>query len=72
MSDLAPFVAAAIRDQVVLDLQKENKGLREENDNLKDALSVVMQGDPLNMQEWGKMMVKLCVSECKLCRLNKT
>lgn len=36
MTDFAPFVAAAIRDRVVLDLQKENELLKKEKEALKD------------------------------------
>lgn len=39
MSDLAPFVAAAIRDKVVTDLQEENKKLKEENKGLREEVS---------------------------------
>ena len=39
MSDLAPFVAAAIRDRTVMDLQKEVAKLQEENSALKAKLS---------------------------------
>jgi len=36
MSNIAPFVAAALRDQVVVDLHEENQALREENRRLRD------------------------------------
>jgi hypothetical protein len=35
MSDLAPFVAAVIRDRVVAELKDENEALRQENAALK-------------------------------------
>lgn len=35
MSDLAPFVAAVIRDCVVVELKDENEALRQENEALK-------------------------------------
>jgi hypothetical protein len=38
MSDLAPFVAAVIRDRVVVDLKDENKALRQKNEALELAL----------------------------------
>lgn len=38
MSDLAPFVAATIRDKVVQDLMDENQNLKEENEELKRKL----------------------------------
>lgn len=37
MSDLAPFVAAVIRDHAVQELMEENKRLMEENNRLKQA-----------------------------------
>ena len=36
MSSIASFVAAALRDQVVVDLQDENQALKEENLRLRD------------------------------------
>jgi hypothetical protein len=38
MSDLAPFVAAALRDKVVTELQQENAGLRQENAGLRQIV----------------------------------
>ncbi len=38
MSDLAPFVAAVIRDRVVIDLKDENEALRLKNEALELAL----------------------------------
>jgi hypothetical protein len=39
MSDLAPFVAAVLRDKVVVDLMLENGSLRREIDSLRQQLS---------------------------------
>lgn len=39
MSDLAPFVAAALRDKVMHELCEENKKLREETKKLKEGTS---------------------------------
>ena len=44
MSDLAPFVAAAIRDKSVEELQKENDRLQKENERLREMLSVQITG----------------------------
>lgn len=44
MSDLAPFVAAALRDKVVLDLHDENKKLVEEIEELKHSTRVRFTG----------------------------
>ena len=38
MSDLAPFVAAVLRDKTVVDLKEENDNLQSENDNLQSKL----------------------------------
>jgi hypothetical protein len=38
MSDLAPFVAAALRDKVVAELQQENAGLQQENAGLRQIV----------------------------------
>lgn len=40
MSDLVNLVAAVTRDKVVLDLQEENKHLKEENIRLKEAAAI--------------------------------
>lgn len=41
MSDLAPFVAAVIRDQVVLDLQTENKELKQQLQNHLENKNII-------------------------------
>ena len=41
ISDLAPFVAAVLRDQVVADLQAENTELKEELAGIEGLLSLV-------------------------------
>ena len=44
MSNLAPFVAAALRDKSVVDVQKENDALRKDNDRLREMFSVQITG----------------------------
>lgn len=44
MSELAPFVAAAIRDKVVEGLLEENKVLKEENNRLNSLRTVTIHG----------------------------
>ena len=44
MSDLAPFVAAAVRDKVVADLQDENRKLEEVNEERKRGMRLCVTG----------------------------
>lgn len=44
MSDLAPFVAAVVRDKVILELLEENQKLREENEWIKSGNEVRFTG----------------------------
>jgi hypothetical protein len=44
MSDPAPFVAAAVRDKVVTDLQDENKKLKEVNEERKRGMRLCVTG----------------------------
>lgn len=48
MSDLAPFVAATLRDKVVVDLQDENERMKQDNERLRTerAASLVTVTSP--------------------------
>ena len=47
MSDLAPFVAATVRDKVVCDHQDENKNLKEVNEERrKRGMRLCVTGAP--------------------------
>jgi hypothetical protein len=41
--ELAPFVAAVLRDRVVQDLSEENKDLLEENEKLRKQLNAQLE-----------------------------